>query len=164
MAIFQFLISALMPFTFIITSNPRISTINSLSAVVLAVSKVFFLLKGLAKIYRNSNLSIKQFAYRDPLSRVPLRKMNGSSTWFSPYTDFAHDPTTGLKSNFDRLAVQRKWGRKLKAKRWSDCQTAMFASLYGHDTEVSKLERWQDLCREVLISSPPNSISGCRKV
>lgn len=90
--------------------------------------------------------------------------MKESYTWFSPYTDFAYDSTADLKSNFDRLALQRKWGHKLKAKRWSECQTTMFASLYGHDTEVSKLERWQDLCREVLIDSPPNSISGCRKV
>lgn len=84
--------------------------------------------------------------------------------WFSLYTDFAYDPTAGLKSNFDRLAVQRKWGHRLKARRWSECQTTMFASLYGYETEVSKLERWQDLCREVLINDPPNSISGCRKV
>ncbi|OAK94942.1 hypothetical protein IQ06DRAFT_284892 [Phaeosphaeriaceae sp. SRC1lsM3a] len=86
------------------------------------------------------------------------------SDWFSAFAKFTYDPVSGLKSNFDRLAIQRGWGRKLKRKRWTECQTNCFAALYGGVAEESKLEKWQDLCREVHIADPPESITGCKKV
>jgi hypothetical protein len=84
--------------------------------------------------------------------------------WFSTFTPFIYDSTTGLKSNFDRLAVQRRWGAKLRNKRWKQCQLVAFAALYGCDTDVDKLEKWQDLCREVHIKNVPESITNCKKV
>jgi hypothetical protein len=84
--------------------------------------------------------------------------------WFSAFINFTYDPSSGLRSNFDRLATQRGWGRKLKQKRWTECQTTCFTALYGGDADKNKLEKWQDLCREVHIADPPNSISGCKKV
>jgi hypothetical protein len=86
------------------------------------------------------------------------------SDWFSAFTNFLYDPSLGLKSNFDRLAAQRGWGRKLKKKRWTECQTVCFTALYGGDADKNKLERWQDLCLEVHIADPPKSISGCKQV
>jgi hypothetical protein len=86
------------------------------------------------------------------------------SDWFSAFANFAYDPDSGLRSNFDRLATQRQWGKKLKRKRWTQCQTVCFAALYGGDADKNKLEKWQDLCREVHIADPPMSISGCKKV
>jgi hypothetical protein len=80
-------------------------------------------------------------------------------TWFSSFLNFVYDATATLKSNFNRLAIARNWG---KCKRWIECQVALFGSLYGTDT--TKLEMWQDLCREVHIQDPPASITGCKKV
>lgn len=86
------------------------------------------------------------------------------SDWFSAFANFAYDPGSGLKSNFDRLATRRGWGQKLKRKRWTQCQTTCFTALYGGDADLNKLEKWQDLCREVHIADPAESISGCKKV
>jgi hypothetical protein len=86
------------------------------------------------------------------------------SDWFSAFTNFVYDPRSGLKKNFDRLAAQRGWGQKLKNKHWTECQNNCFTSLYGGDADKYKLEKWQDLCREVHITDPPQSITGCKKV
>jgi hypothetical protein len=85
-----------------------------------------------------------------------------AATWFSSFNNFVYDPNAHLKSNFSRLATARKWGNKLRCARWVDCQISLFDTLYGTDT--TKLEIWQDLCREVRIAEPPNSITGCKKV
>jgi hypothetical protein len=84
--------------------------------------------------------------------------------WFSGFAGFQYEPSNGLRSNFDRLVSQRGWGKKLQKKRWTECQTTCFAALYGGDADENKLEKWQDLCREVHIADPPKSISGCKKV
>jgi hypothetical protein len=89
---------------------------------------------------------------------------NGVNDWFSEFANFVYDPNSGLKSNFDQLATQRKWGKKLKGKRWAECQTACFSALYGGDADKGKLEKWQDLCREVHIVNPPECIKGCKEV
>jgi hypothetical protein len=36
-----------------------------------------------------------------------------ASEWFSKFANFAYDPTSGLRSNFNRLAAHRKWEHKL---------------------------------------------------
>jgi hypothetical protein len=82
--------------------------------------------------------------------------------WFTQFRGFTYDPKAGLKSNFNRLVTARQWGRKLKTKRWVECQGSLFDSLYGTDT--SKLEIWQELCHEVHIQQPPSSITQCKKV
>lgn len=84
--------------------------------------------------------------------------------WFAEFANFKYDPCSGLRCNFDRLASQRGWGKKLKKKRWTECQTSCFTALYGGKTDKHKLEKWQDLCREVRIEDLPTSISGCKKV
>ena len=92
------------------------------------------------------------------------RPANGVSDWFSGFANFPYDPNSGLRSNFDQLATQRKWGKKLKGKRWAECQTACFSALYGGDADQGNLEKWQDLCREVHILSPPGCIKDCKQV
>ncbi|KAH7335625.1 hypothetical protein BKA66DRAFT_577490 [Pyrenochaeta sp. MPI-SDFR-AT-0127] len=89
---------------------------------------------------------------------------NGTLNWFSKFNKFAFDPNSGLKSNFERLAAHRNWGHKLKRKRWTECQTACFDALYGGDADKNKLEKWQELCHEVHITNPPETISGCKEV
>lgn len=56
----------------------------------------------------------------------------------------------------------RNWGNKLRHKRWHQCQAAEFDAAYGKD--ISKLESWQALCREVLIDEVPGSIRQCKAV
>jgi hypothetical protein len=54
-----------------------------------------------------------------------------------------------------------RWGRQRNAREWLQCQVALFNDLYG--TNTTDLEMWQDLCREVYIKTPLNSIKGCKK-
>lgn len=83
-----------------------------------------------------------------------------AGTWFLQFPPFVYDRSAGLQSNFKRLAADRNWGKRTKAKRWAQCQEEEFGHAYGGD--ITKLESWQDLCREVHISDPPNSISQCK--
>ncbi|KAF1932868.1 uncharacterized protein M421DRAFT_416470 [Didymella exigua CBS 183.55] len=87
-----------------------------------------------------------------------------TENWFNQFAGFTYDPTSGLRSNFDRLAAQRQWGHKLKNTRWVQCQISEFGRLYGNDDDVSKLEKWQELCREVHVQEVPSSITQCKKV
>lgn len=93
-----------------------------------------------------------------------LKHTPSVSDWFSDFANFAYDPSSGLKSDFDRLVSQRRWGRRVKNKRWNECQGFCFTALYGDNADENKLEKWQELCREVHISDLPGSISGCKKV
>jgi hypothetical protein len=102
-----------------------------------------------------------------PFNLPPYQVMSNTTSsaptnWFSQFLDFTYDPMVGLKPNFNRLSAQRNWGPKLKNKRWAQCQEAQFGYAYGTDT--TKLELWQDLCRDVYIKNPPSSITQCKKV
>ncbi|KAF1836205.1 hypothetical protein BDW02DRAFT_494169, partial [Decorospora gaudefroyi] len=81
--------------------------------------------------------------------------------WFLKFAPFVYDPTFGILSNFDRLAASRKWGDKLTRKHWAECQAVEFGQLYGKDS--TKLEAWQQLCRDVNIDPVPDSITQCKK-
>jgi len=85
-----------------------------------------------------------------------------TSAWFSQFSEFTYDNTTDIRSNFNRLATGRNWGSKRRGKSWVQCQTALFGSLYG--TNTNKLVTWQNLCTDVGIPGPPSSINACRKV
>jgi len=91
---------------------------------------------------------------------------NGASSqagsWFFKFAPFIYDPTAGLRSNFDRLATLRNWSKKKRQNHWTECQEEEFGYAFGTDT--TKLESWQDLCREIRIKNPPDSIKGCKKV
>ncbi|KAI4627252.1 uncharacterized protein J4E87_003814 [Alternaria ethzedia] len=87
---------------------------------------------------------------------------NQGGAWFQQFENFVHDPTVGIRSNFERLAAQRSWGNRLKQRRWAECQEEEFGYAYG--TNTTKLEIWQRLCREVHISDPPDSITQCRQM
>jgi hypothetical protein len=82
--------------------------------------------------------------------------------WFTHFHGFTYDFGADLRSNFNRLATALRWSRDQKHMNWIQCQASVFDSFYGTDT--SKLEKWQELCREVGIQEPPNSITRCKKV
>jgi hypothetical protein len=85
-----------------------------------------------------------------------------AGTWFQKFPPFVYDPIAGIRSNFKRLAAQRNWVGKSASKRWAECQAEEFDYAYGTDT--TKLEIWKNLCHEVHISDPPDSINQCKKV
>ncbi|KAI4955403.1 hypothetical protein J4E91_001263 [Alternaria rosae] len=84
----------------------------------------------------------------DAVANAHTDTPNQGGAWFQQFENFVHDPTVGIKSNFDRLAAQRNWGHRLRQRRWAECQEEEFGYAYGTDT--TKLEIWQKLCREVL--------------
>ena len=85
-----------------------------------------------------------------------------AGSWFLKFAPFVYEPTAGLRSNFDRLAAERNWGNKKRQNHWIECQEEEFGHAFGTDT--TKLESWQNLCREIRINNPPDSIKGCKKV
>jgi hypothetical protein len=82
--------------------------------------------------------------------------------WFTRFDQFTYNSNAGIRSNFTRLALARQWGTRLRMSRWIECQSTVFDSLYG--TDATKLEIWQELCREVHVVEVPGSINGCKKV
>jgi hypothetical protein len=82
--------------------------------------------------------------------------------WFSRFDELTYNSNAGIRLNFNRLAIARQWGTRLRMSRWIECQSTVFDSLYG--TDATKLERWQELCGEVHVDEIPGSINGCKKV
>ncbi|KAI4655593.1 hypothetical protein J4E93_000307 [Alternaria ventricosa] len=77
---------------------------------------------------------------------------NQGGAWFQQFENFVHDPTVGIRSNFERLAAQRSWGSRLKQRRWAECQEEEFGYAYG--TNTTKLESWQKLCQGGVSIAP----------
>jgi hypothetical protein len=81
---------------------------------------------------------------------------------FTQYEGFAEDPLAGFIANFDRLAINERWSKNQKKKHRAEAVEFEMARHYG--TDMSKLEKWQDLCCEVGIEDTPPSITKCKKV
>jgi hypothetical protein len=75
---------------------------------------------------------------------------------------FFYNTNASIKANFSCLAKRRQWVTRVKMERWIEWRTALFESLCGCDT--TKLEIWQELCRECHVNEPPSSITQCRRV
>lgn len=86
-----------------------------------------------------------------------------TSSWFDRYPDFTPNEA-GLWKNFCRLSKTRKWGGKKKGDLWIQCLIAEFNNKVASQADVGKLEKWQELCRDVYIANPPESITQCKKV
>ena len=82
------------------------------------------------------------------------------------YPRFIQDDSTSILSNFQRLAKLKGWGRESKRyrKEYQDCMNSEYRGHVGCVFSTGKLEGWQDLCEEVGIRDPPDSITGCKKV
>lgn len=98
------------------------------------------------------------------MSPSPPNVNQAIARWFDNFKPFQYNPFQGLQENFNRLATGRNWGHKLRNKRWIEIQQFAFTTLYGRNTEMTNLEKWQDLCRDVLIEPVPESITQCKKV
>lgn len=63
---------------------------------------------------------------------------------------------------FNRLAIQEGWTKTQRKKRRHEAIAGEIEGIYG--TDNTKLEKWQELCRDVKIEPVPTSITKCRKV
>ncbi|KAF2684414.1 hypothetical protein K458DRAFT_417998 [Lentithecium fluviatile CBS 122367] len=91
--------------------------------------------------------------------RIPTSASEPS--YFSRFTTFAPKADTNFLAQFNALAISQGWSKKEKAKRRVDAIQGEFEYLYGTDT--TRLDKWQDLCREVGIEEVPGSITKCKK-
>jgi hypothetical protein len=114
------------------------------------------------KHWTNCQAASAALDHDDTDNDVHTQTPSQAGAWFQKFPPFVYNPTAGIRSNFERLAAQRKWAGKTVRKRWAECQAEEFDYAYGTDT--TKLETWQNLCREVHVSDPPGSITQCKRV
>lgn len=85
-----------------------------------------------------------------------------SPFWFE-YHGFEPNPRAPFKHELGRLC--KHVGAKTKTEKKEIQKRALTAEIKFHyGAEISKLDRWQELCREVGIEKIPTSIPQCRKV
>ncbi|KAH8644453.1 hypothetical protein IG631_01917 [Alternaria alternata] len=113
------------------------------------------------KHWTNCQAASAALDHDDTDNDVHTQNPSQAGAWFQKFPPFVYNPTAGIRSNFERLAAQRKWAGKTVRKRWAECQAEEFDYAYGTDT--TKLETWQNLCREVHVSDPPGSITQCKR-
>lgn len=71
---------------------------------------------------------------------------------------------TTLVEEFERLALDRNWapGSKRYRQQKQKYFAREFHQQFGQDE--NRLHGWQNLCRDVGIDPPPESIGQCKKV
>lgn len=85
-----------------------------------------------------------------------------SPFWFE-HPGFEPDPRAPFKHELGRLC--KHVGAKTKTEKKEIQKQALTAEIKFHyGASISKLEHWQELCREVDIKKIPTSITQCRKV
>jgi hypothetical protein len=85
---------------------------------------------------------------------------NVSSFW-RKFPDFTPDPTAPLQSEIRRLAHQKGWNSEKKSRYQAE---AVVAEISFQHNDLSDLEQWQMLCKEVGIADELVSITQCKKV
>ncbi|KAJ4365991.1 hypothetical protein N0V95_000368 [Ascochyta clinopodiicola] len=70
-------------------------------------------------------------------------------------------PNDDFNSLFKRLAIREGLSKTQRKKRRNHAIAAEMDAAYG--TDITKLEKWQELCRDVGIEPVPQSITQCRK-
>jgi hypothetical protein len=77
---------------------------------------------------------------------------------------FARRSDEDLSAAFKRLTLEQGWSKKNKKQkhREADYWATQFEVYYGAD--ATKLEKWQELCKDVGIEPIPPSIKKCKKV
>ncbi|KAF2633688.1 hypothetical protein BU25DRAFT_416862 [Macroventuria anomochaeta] len=70
-------------------------------------------------------------------------------------------PNDDFNFMFNRLAIKEGWSKTQRKKRRHEAIAGEIEAIYGADT--TKLEKWQELCRDVRIEPVPQSITKCKK-
>ena len=71
-------------------------------------------------------------------------------------------PDDDFNSMFNRLEIQEGWSMTERKKHRQEALAGEIRGIYG--TDNTKLEKWQELCRDVKIEPTPLSINKCKKV
>lgn len=89
-----------------------------------------------------------------------------ASSYFLGFSDFVPHPSTSIEQEFARLASSRQWSSG--SKRYKQERRKFLLSEYDHHVgyiqTANDVSQWQDLCRELGIDNPPQSIKDCKKV
>ncbi|CAN9104214.1 unnamed protein product [Alternaria alternata] len=93
------------------------------------------------KHWTNCQAASAALDHDDTDNDVHTQTPSQAGAWFQKFPPFVYNPTAGIRSNFERLAAQRKWAGKTVRKRWAECQAEEFDYAYGTDT--TKLETWR---------------------
>lgn len=96
---------------------------------------------------------------------TPQASESGSSDADIGY--FAHHgitsgPNDDFNSLFNRLVIREGLSKTQRRKRRHEAIAGEINAIYG--TDATKLEKWQELCRDVKIEPIPLSINKCKKV
>jgi hypothetical protein len=89
----------------------------------------------------------------------PVQEVAG---FWLQFPEFVLQPKASFKTEFARLAKAHSWNVKAKRKHQVEALTSEIDFHYGKC--LDKLDRWQQLCKDVGIENIPTSITKCRKV
>jgi len=88
-----------------------------------------------------------------------------ASSYFAAFARFLPDPAALLEDEFARLARSQRWSPR--SKRYKDERRNFLMSEYDHHVgyigTANGVSQWQDLCRELGIDDPPETITRCKK-
>jgi hypothetical protein len=96
---------------------------------------------------------------RPSSTSLPAQEVAG---FWLQFPGFVPQPKASFKSEFGRLAKKQCWNTKTKQKHQVEALTSEIDFHYGKC--LDKLDRWQQLCKDVGIENIPTSITKCRKV
>ncbi|PWY89101.1 hypothetical protein BO70DRAFT_426767 [Aspergillus heteromorphus CBS 117.55] len=84
-------------------------------------------------------------------------------SFFDDYPAFKLDPSAPITAEFKRLANQRHWkkGSKTWRNMWNRFTTMEYEELIGN--HLAGLDGWRDLCEELDLPGPFDSIRQCKK-
>jgi hypothetical protein len=83
-----------------------------------------------------------------------------SPFWYQ-FPGFIPNASTTFRNEFKRLGDNQAWSTETKRQRKPEALTAEIAFHYG--TNMTKLDRWQELCEDVGLEDIPTTITQCRK-
>lgn len=86
-----------------------------------------------------------------------------ASPFWSQYPGFEPDPRAPFKHELGRLNKHLQVQTK-KEKKDLQAQALTAEIKFHYGAHISRLDRWQELCREVGIEKIPTSITQCQKV
>ncbi|KAJ4412338.1 hypothetical protein N0V91_000809 [Didymella pomorum] len=92
----------------------------------------------------------------------PKSSLKASDFWYQ-YPGFEPNPRAPFKHEFSRLCKHvGAQSKKEKNNLQTEALTAEIKHHYG--ANLSRLDRWQELCEEIGIEKIPTSVSQCQKV
>ncbi|KAF1947866.1 hypothetical protein EJ02DRAFT_449343 [Clathrospora elynae] len=97
----------------------------------------------------------------DELVANAVPKSPTSSPFWSQFLGFTPTPTATFKDEFTRLANLNGWDKNSRYKYLVEALNTEIAFHYG--IVLHKLDRWQELCKDVGVEDVPTSITKCKK-